>query len=180
MKAFLPHFLSKVYINGSYFAGNQHNQWLISEYFQQQDKQNICMYMVCVYYVCMSVHTHTHIYSSFPPSRLRPYLKCHWIRGQRVRTSFLAKANDIQVECAIRKAALTCCVILGQSSITCSEILQSRELYLGQASRGSHWTKKMKSCWGFRKLLDYLISCSTEVAGLKKMVFAKYPAEFST
>ena len=36
----------------------------------------------------------------------------------------------------------------------------------------------MKSHWAFRKLL-YLISSSTEVAGLKKIVFPKYPVEFS-
>lgn len=63
---------------------------------------------------------------------------------------------------------------------TYSGILQSRELYLRKASRGSHWTEKMKNYQGFGQLLEYLINSSTKVAGLKEITFPKYCAEFST
>lgn len=50
MKAFLPCFLSKVYVNVSYFAGNQHAQPLLSEYLE--GKIHVVFCILCVY-VCI-------------------------------------------------------------------------------------------------------------------------------
>lgn len=47
-----------------------------------------------------------------------------------------------------------------------------------KVSRGSYWIEKIKSCLGFRKLFEYLISCLIEGVGLKEMVFLKYCVEF--